>query len=148
MVGILGAKDGHVQGHAPPPVGNEAWRASAYPSLGQYARAEEVAAQATRRASAQGFRLYLIDALRVLGSALREQGSCEEARRHLTEALALAKEVGCPHARGRALYEVGVLEIRAGDAEGAREQLEQARRILERLGARPDVARVDAAIPN
>jgi tetratricopeptide (TPR) repeat protein len=120
-------------------------QASAYLSLGEYERAEQVAAGAVGRASAQGFRLYLIDALRILGKVLAEQGRHDEARRYLGQSLTLAREVGYPHAEGRVLTEMGLLEMRAGDRQGGVRFIKEADGILQLLRAEPLMALSEAS---
>jgi hypothetical protein len=57
-----------------------------------------------------------------------------------------AHEIAYPWGEARTLYEYGLLHAQKGDAPQAREQLEVARVLFERLGSRPYIARVDEAL--
>ncbi len=70
----------------------------------------------------------------------------EEARRVLTEAHYQAAAMPNPYLEGRILVELGSLDRLAGRAEPALQHLDDARAILQRLGARKDDQRASREI--
>src|SRR5205823_771836 len=77
--------------------------------------------------------------------ALRQQ-HWAAAGRSLEEGVALARRMPHPYAEARLLHMYGRLHIQKGEPEAAREQLEAALAIFQRLGARADVARTEQAL--
>jgi class 3 adenylate cyclase/tetratricopeptide (TPR) repeat protein len=94
---------------------------------GEKTRAGEVATETVARARAQDERLALVDALRVQGMALRQQGHDEQAAGIFEEGLALARSLPYPYAEARILAEMGMLK------EGLT--------IFRRLGAQKEIVR-------
>jgi hypothetical protein len=72
-----------------------------------------------------------------------QQGCWEEAMTALDEACALARAMPYPHAEALILRELGQLSRRKGKAADARERLEEALAVFQRLGARKDVERTE-----
>ena len=64
----------------------------------------------------------------------------------MQRAVQLAQEITYPWGEARALHEAGLLVARRGDSDRAREQLEAASAIFEKLGAEPYRVRTDGAI--
>ena len=60
--------------------------------------------------------------------------------------MALARSMPYPYAEARLLHMYGRLHIQKGEPQAAREQLEAARAIFARLGARMDTERVEQAL--
>ncbi|MBV9280060.1 MAG: tetratricopeptide repeat protein [Chloroflexi bacterium] len=109
-------------------------------------RAEGLAAEAVRRATAQQNRLALAEALRVQGMVLARQGQWEKAERSFGEAVSLAGSMPYPYAEAWALYEWGMMHAARGDREKARNRLREALEFFRRLGARKDVERTEHAL--
>jgi tetratricopeptide (TPR) repeat protein len=115
--------------------------ASARLAAGQLKQAESTASDAITRATSQGFRLFLIDALRVHGEVLATRGCWTEARARLAEALSMAQDVGYPHAEARVHLKWASLAARAGETVQSANHHARAREILQRLGARLEAYR-------
>ena len=120
--------------------------ARARAETGDLVEADQIVANAVRRVSAQYRGPPLAEALIVQGMVRTYQGRWEEADHPLSEALALAGSVPYPHAEGRALFERGRLHLGKGEQEQARERLEQALAIFQRLGAQPYIGRTEQAL--
>jgi hypothetical protein len=86
-----------------------------------------------------------MDALCVQAMVLVRQGHWAAAADALAEGLALARAPGFPYPSYEAafLHVWGQLHLHRGEPAAARERLEAARAIFQRLGARPFVARVE-----
>lgn len=111
--------------------------ASAYLLLGDLTGAEELANQAVTWTQREP--LYLVDALRMQGKVLIQQGRLDEARRILAQALELARSMSYPYAEARILVEEGTACIKQGDVSQGQSRLEEALAIFERLGAKQDI---------
>jgi tetratricopeptide (TPR) repeat protein len=111
--------------------------------LGGVGEAAEVAARAVARARDQGRQVLLVDALRVAAMIAARQGHWEEAECALQEGLALARRMGYPYGEARLLLVYGTLHAQTGQPELARERLETAQAIFQRLGARKDIERAE-----
>jgi tetratricopeptide (TPR) repeat protein len=110
----------------------------------QVRRAEETAERAVALGRQQpGF---LADALWTKGMVLIRQGRHEEAERALDEGLTLAASQPYPYGQGRILYELGLMHHEREAPQRARECLEQALAIFQRLGARPYIERTERAL--
>jgi tetratricopeptide (TPR) repeat protein len=118
----------------------------AHLDLGEMAEAEQVVAQATRRMRANRIRLDLPDALRVRAMIALRQEHWRVAQQALEEGLALAQSMPYPYAAGRLLHVYGELHGQKGEPGPARERLEAALAIFQRLGARKDAERVEQAL--
>jgi len=110
------------------------WRLSFPPghglvsASGLLSRAAELGVRAVERARKTGEILALVDALRVLGMVLVQQGQLEEAGMVFDEGLALARSLPYPYAEARILVEMGALD--------------EALAIFRRLGAVKDIERI------
>jgi tetratricopeptide (TPR) repeat protein len=120
----------------------------AHLELGELAEAERVVSQAIMRMRADNDRLDLVNALRVQAMIALRQVRWAEAERSLEEGLALARTMPYPYAEGRLLHVYGELHVAKGEPVPARERLEAALAIFQRLGARKDAERADADIAN
>jgi tetratricopeptide (TPR) repeat protein len=125
----------------PPPV-----LAEAYLACGDVARAEELVLQRVQRFRAQHRRCTLALWLRVQGVVLGRQQRWEEAHLAFAEAVSLAHAMPYPYAEGHIRYEEGLLHLRRDEPGPARERLEEAQALFQRLGARKDAERTGRAI--
>jgi class 3 adenylate cyclase len=75
------------------------------------------------------------------GQVLLTEGAPEEAVPHFEEAAQLWSEVGAPYEEAQARMHVGLALRRAGDEDGARDELGAAKSAFERLGAVLDFQR-------
>jgi DNA-binding CsgD family transcriptional regulator len=104
--------------------------------LGRVDEAEELAEKADRRAAGRGLPSRLSAARRSRALVLAERGDLEGARKAIGDALAAHESLNEPFELGRTLLAQGAIERRAKRKAEAREALERARAIFERLGAR------------
>jgi hypothetical protein len=118
----------------------------AHLELGEMAAAAELVAQAVTRAQAQDNKLALVDALRVAAMVALHQERRAAADTALVEGLDLARAMPHPYAEARLLHLYGDLHVQQGETALARERLEAALAIFQRLGARQDLERVERAI--
>ncbi len=109
-------------------------------------RAEELAERAVARATAQHFRLALVDALRVRALVATHCGHWDAAAEDLDEAIVLAQSIPYPYAEAKALYVRGLMFSTTGQYEQARTSLREADTILRRLGERLYHEFVDLAL--
>jgi tetratricopeptide (TPR) repeat protein len=114
---------------------------------GEVAQAAELAATAVQRTREHQDQEPdpLMDALHVQAMVLVHKGHWVAAADALAEGLALARSPGLPYPFMEAcfLHVWGQLHLKKGEHAAARERLEAARAIFQRLGARPFVARVE-----
>ena len=87
--------------------------------------------------------LALLAARRLLGELATTGGSYVEAQEHLDAALGLAGACEAPYERALNLVALAELRLATGQREQARDLMEEARPILERLKARPALACAD-----
>ena len=120
--------------------------AEAHLAKGDEARAEAVLGDAIRRAREQNLNLYLVDALRVRGALKTVQDRWEDARGAFDEALALAHAMTYPHLEAQILCAYGAMLSKKGESHRARERLEEALAIFQRLGAQPYIERTARAL--
>ena len=113
---------------------------------GDVERAAGVVAQAISRARALRYQVSLVDALWVQARVAIRQERREEAHRSLEEGLALARSMPYPYAEARLLRVYGEIHLQKGEPGPARERLEAALAIFQRLGACKDIERVAQAI--
>lgn len=113
----------------------------AYLDLRDEERAREILAEGVQRATRQENRLALVDALRVEGTLYGRLGEREQAEASFRWAVALAGRMLYPYAEARALREWGRHLVEVGETSTARERLDRALTIFERLGARRDAER-------
>jgi tetratricopeptide (TPR) repeat protein len=117
-----------------------------YLELGQLEQAEDASKQAVATATAGQQRFYLIHALRVQGMVLTRQQRWDEAHQALERAVGLADMISSPHARGRALYELGRMHRAKGERETARARLNDALAIFRDLGAVEDAKQAEGLL--
>lgn len=110
----------------------EATLAWAHLRGGDAGRAAELSVRAVERARKTGEILALVNALRVLGMVLVQQGRVEDAGTVLNEGLALARSLPYPYAEARILVEMGTLDA--------------ALAIFQLLGAAMDIERIQLEI--
>jgi len=131
----LGGEEPHA---FPPPV-----LAEAYLSAGNMDRAHAVVEQRVRRFKEQDHKRALAVWLRVQSMVLGQQRRWEEADGVLAKAVSLAQAMPYPYAEARARYEHGRMLTERAEVQPAREQLEQALVIFQRLGAKNDVEKTE-----
>lgn len=108
--------------------------------------AADAAASAVARARAEGSTLLLMDALWIQGRVAAQLDHWDESLRALGESLALARRTGYALGEVRAIEAFAELHLRRGERDLARERLEEARALLERLDAPVLVARIARTI--
>jgi len=113
---------------------------------GAVAQAALVATQAIARMRPENLRLLLVDALRVQGMVAARQAHWSEAREAFEEALTLAHAMPYPYGEARAAHAYGLLHVHRGEPAAARERLEAALAILQQLGARKEIEKVEQAM--
>jgi tetratricopeptide (TPR) repeat protein len=118
----------------------------AYLELGDTNEATRTIEEALRRQRAGQYWFCLVDALRVQALITQQQGDLATAERALEEGLALAGPMPYPYGEGRLLAVYGQLHLQRGERGPARERLEAALAIFQRLGARKDAAQVEQAV--
>jgi DNA-binding CsgD family transcriptional regulator len=90
--------------------------------------------------------LALLAAHRLLGELHTEAARYEDAAEHLHVSLTLADTCAAPYERALTLLARAELDTATGDTEVTRTVLDEAWTVLERLGARPALARADAIV--
>ena len=115
-------------------------------ALGDAAAAEHILDDAIERARAQSHRLALVDVLRAQGIVLAQQERVDGALRMFEEAITVARGIAYPYAEGRALYAQGRLHSSAREWQAARERLQEALAVFQRLGAQLDEERAAQAL--
>jgi len=126
-------------------VGDDRILAWAHLEEGDLTAAANVATRAIDRARAHDHRVVLVDALRISALVSCRTGRCREAISRLDNGLELAAAMPYPLAEARLLHAYSEVEslIAGGSADApdaARERLEAALTLYERLGARADAA--------
>ncbi len=115
----------------------------AYLDDGDIARAEQTARQAVERARASGQNVTLSEALRVHALVAMRGQRWDDAAGLIEEGLVLARGMPFPYGEARLLHLSGLLHAHKGPADTvARERLQAALAIFDRLGARKAVERV------
>jgi transcriptional regulator with XRE-family HTH domain/tetratricopeptide (TPR) repeat protein len=115
----------------------------AHLELGEMRQAEEAAAQAVAFAQTVGDFLNLVEALRVQALVQMTQQRWAEAGAILAHILAETQSRSYAWGEARVLDVYGLLHIRQGESEPARERLQAALTIYRRLGAQRDVVRLE-----
>jgi DNA-binding CsgD family transcriptional regulator len=110
------------------------------------ARAVAHAERALTHATEPRQPLALLGAHRLLGELHTEAVRYEDAAEHLQASLTLADACAAPYERALTLLARAELDTATGDTVAARTVLDEARTVLERLGARPALARADAIV--
>ena len=109
--------------------------------------ASDLAAYAVSRAARQNRQPELVEALVVQGMVAGRQRRWEEAERVLTDAISRARSVPFPFGEARALYQCGLVQDAKGEGGVARDRpLQEALAIFQRLGAKKDAERAEAAL--
>jgi tetratricopeptide (TPR) repeat protein len=121
------------------------WVAWVQLERGEVAQAAELAAAALARIREHQEPDQMLNALRVQAMVLVRQGQWAAAADILAKGLALAQAPGFPHPGPEAclLHVWGQLHLSRGEQAAARERLEAAQAIFQRMGARALVARVE-----
>lgn len=78
--------------------------------------------------------------LRTLGAVLAKEGRLDEAAGHYQAALAAAREAGDPPGEAEAIFELGLVQLRRGDEQGALAGMRESRELYEKLGRVDDAA--------
>lgn len=112
-------------------------------AAGERAAAHEASAELTRLADAAGIPLLRAVADYASGSVALAAGSAPAALVALRRALAGWQELEMPYDTARARTRIAVAYRALGDHEAAELELAAARGTFERLGARPDLDRLD-----
>jgi tetratricopeptide (TPR) repeat protein len=84
----------------------------------------------------------LLTAQRHLGQLATEAGEFDEARKYLSDSLALATACEAPFERALTLVALAELDMASSNLDAARERLDEARAICEPLEARPTLERI------
>ena len=114
----------------------------------EWVTALDLARQAVAMARHGGYRLALAEAFLVHGMSLVCQEDTAAAEPLLAECSDMAQAMPYPYMMASVLYELGSIHAHRGERIRAREQLEQARSIFQRLGARWDVTRTEDILAN
>lgn len=96
-----------------------------------------------RRAGTEALRAMAAEAE---GSVALADGAVDTACGALRTALAGWREIGAPYEAARVRMAMGLACRAVGDGGGAEMELDASRAVFERLGAMPDLARVDALL--
>jgi DNA-binding NarL/FixJ family response regulator len=113
---------------------------------GEVEAAAESAAELARLADASGARLLRAMAAVAEGAVKMARDDFSKVFQLLKDACAICMELSCPYEAAEARVLIGQAARSMGDEEAARLELGAARAIFERLGAAPDVQRVDALL--
>jgi DNA-binding CsgD family transcriptional regulator/uncharacterized protein (DUF2384 family) len=81
------------------------------------------------------------------GTVLLSEGDPRGALRRLRDAWRAWQELDAPYGSARIRVDIGLACRRLGDEDGAQLELDAARSVFERLGARPDLSRVSNLLP-
>jgi tetratricopeptide (TPR) repeat protein len=109
-------------------------------AMGKVEEAAEIAGQVSVQAQGEGRYLALIDALRILGLVRIRQARWQDADSVLQDGLSLARRLHYPYAEARFLQAYGELLVQIRQHGPARERLEAALILFQRLGARQDAS--------
>ena len=120
--------------------------AQAYLELGRETEAQDIVAEVLSAAGAEEKLYALVEALSVQGLVLTRQRRWEEAERVLDESLWHARSLPYPFGEAQTFHAWGRMHAERGEAERARERLEEAILIFRRLGAQPYAKRTEQAL--
>lgn len=115
-------------------------------NLGNHARAEEIAVEALKRHRAERDQFALVEMLLVYGMALAWTQRWEGAEAAWDEAASLAERMPYPYIQARVLLARGIAQMQRGYRDVARERMEDARAIFQRLGARAGIEKTEQAL--
>jgi tetratricopeptide (TPR) repeat protein len=118
----------------------------AYLEMGEVERAAELIEAVVADARAQGMRVRLADALRILALVHLRRGQRAEATDALDDACAQARSIPYPWAEAKALYVYGQLHTATGEPNQARKKYEQALAICDHQGEGLYRPHVEAAL--
>ena len=132
------------------PVARHTWNATVFArsllDAGDEERAAEVLAVARQKAIASTSRASLPEVLLQSARLATRQERWGDAVGDLQEGMAIAQEIGLPHDEALLLHEYGRMHAATGEIPQARMRQEEALTIFRRLGASPDVERVEQAL--
>jgi tetratricopeptide (TPR) repeat protein len=130
--------------------GGLALLAEAYLLMGEEYRAVEIVDEIMDQdlVSVPSVNTALADmlALRITGMVRGQQGRWKEARQAFEDAISLGKTMSASWFVGWALYDYGLMGIRLGDLQQARDRLQEALAIFRRLGARAYARRTEQTL--
>ncbi|MEU8530586.1 LuxR C-terminal-related transcriptional regulator [Streptomyces sp. NPDC048629] len=106
-------------------------------------RAREASEELSLTAGDIGAPMLRAVAAHARGAVLLAEGDAQAALDALLEACRTWGEVGAPYDEARSRVLLGLVRRRLGDAGTARLDLDAARQVFRRLGAAPDLARLD-----
>ena len=118
----------------------------AYMESGDAARAIEMLTLERDRCVNERYEYALTEVLLVSAMFARRQGRREDAQRDLEEGLAIAGRMEYPLAEARFLDEYGRLLGASGETEAARRYFDESLEIARRLGAKPLIGDIEAAV--
>lgn len=111
--------------------------------VGDEKRAAKVLHSAREKEGGSSSRAGLPDVLLQTASLALRQGRRSDAGLDLDEGIAIARELGLPYDEALLLEQHSQVHAAAGEPEQARLRLDEALAIFQRLGALPDVERVE-----
>ncbi|HEX6506951.1 MAG TPA: tetratricopeptide repeat protein, partial [Chloroflexota bacterium] len=120
--------------------------ARVYLEMGRLDEAERASERATAQATAGKDQPELVECLIVQGSILARSERWDEAQQVIDYALAGARRMPFPLGEALALQEAGLMRRAKGDCAVARELLESAGTLFDRLGARLEAERTAQAL--
>jgi tetratricopeptide (TPR) repeat protein/transcriptional regulator with XRE-family HTH domain len=120
--------------------------AAAYAESGDAAQAEHTLVEAIRRANASNQLPVLAGALMVRGRLRAGEERWAEAEADFAETVRLARGMPDLRLEGHGLFEWGTMLAKRGERSGARERLNAALAVFERLGAERSIERANEAL--
>ena len=111
-------------------------------SISDYKLQALAAERAAQKAGSNGARLLVAQCLLTQGRALQELGQPDKARVVLQRALGIFAATGNEFGRARTLHELGLVASHSSHFEEAKNDYEEARKILRNLGNRLNEAKV------
>jgi DNA-binding CsgD family transcriptional regulator len=114
-------------------------------AAGRIDEAREAAEELARAARDLGVDLLGAMAAHAMGAVLLAEGNAEAALEPLRRALGAWRDVGAPYITARIRILIGQAFGALGDRDGAQLELQAARDVFDRLGARLDLERLDPA---
>ena len=113
-------------------------------AVGDVAEARAASLELDETASAFNNEVLVAIAAHARGAVELAEGNPGAVLDPVRRAFGIWQQIGAPYLAARLRVLLARACIALGDAEGARLELEGAREVFERLGARPDVAAIDA----
>lgn len=115
-------------------------------AAGESTAAREAAGELAEMAAEMGATLLMAVSEGAQGSVLLAAGQPDAAIRRLRAAWQLWRQMEAPYEAARVQTQMGLVCRQLGDEDRARLELEAARSTFDRLGAAPDLSRIDALI--